>query len=399
MQKIYILRENEEDGVLLDALLAQGSEPDEGELCNPSCPRCFSETLLAYTCGEDFEVITWSQVDEQDAEEADGWYMVCSNFECEWEEQVERVTDPMDATIFDLESASFCLDEEWGLCSRSPEEQKDLINYIKELQQFRKARKLQAFLEEAEWRYKDSLKRIQKWLDRVPPGRMIEIALGEKVVTGTMLAATDAGCMLMSAGGEVVSVGAEAIHRYWPRRFDRWGPNESEEPPSTRPRLSLGPDSYVINSDFCRVVVAGHELVLQHVDRLGQYHVSCRDPEAARSLGLEQKAEGYWSGRFRRSAIQMRYDVTRMARVKGYWFKIMGENQNSARTVISTEDEEAAVALGLRQCVPLIFEEEGEPSLAQRTPRWQGSVPHGDVDQYTEVKSYYWPLPEVHTGS
>jgi hypothetical protein len=398
MRKVYIMRQNEEDGLLLDALIARGVEPDEGELCNPECPRCFSDTLLAYTEGNDYEVITWEELDEKDVAGADGWYLVCSNFECEWEEQVERVTAPMDAVIFNIESAGFTFDDEWGIGWGSAARQTELIEYIKELQQFRTNRKLRCFLQQAEWCLRETRERNQKWLHRVPPGRRVEISIEHEPVTGTFLAMTEEGCLFMQENGDVVTVEADTITNYWPRRFDQWGPAEDEALPSERTGATRPPDSFVrIDHTSGRVVVRGYELTFQYVDRLGQYHVDCRDPEAAQALGLEKRAENYWIGRFRRSDIQMRYDVDRMVKVRGYWFRVTGKTNSTGRTAISTEDAAAALALGLRQSKPHVWDDEGEPSLLQRTPHWSGSVPPEEVEEYTEVRSYYWPLPELHT--
>ena len=115
MRKIYIVRENEEDGRLLEALEAAGLSTDESDFSNPTCPRCGSSTLLAYTEGDAFELLTWYEVDASDGAKADAWFLVCSSFTCNYEEQVERVFDPMGAEIFDQDSAHGEFDEYSGI--------------------------------------------------------------------------------------------------------------------------------------------------------------------------------------------------------------------------------------------------------------------------------------------
>lgn len=402
MQKVYILRPNEEDGVLLDAMLAQGIEPDEYEFMNPECPRCSSSTLLAFAEDDGYEVITWSQLDEKDVAGAREWYMVCSNLECEWEEQVERVTNPMGATLFDLDDSSHLFDEECDLSGGSPARLKQVIAYLRQLQQSHSTRKLQAFLETAQWHCRQTGKSVQKWLRRVPAGRKVRITVnGDHQVKGTFLAATDQGCMLTLADGELVTIGAEAISYYYPRRFDQWGPDEAEDDQDLSAVLKRAHDAdqLITGTGFRqRVVVRGYELHFDQVDRFGQYLASTNDPVAAEALGMTQKYAHSWQGRFRRSDILMRYDVSKMVKVKGHWLTVAGYTDKNRHPYVRTEDPEAAEALGLRQQKPIIWEEEGEPSLEQKIPLWFGVVPRDLVEEEAEVKSWHWPLPELHTA-
>ena len=402
MQKVYIIRENEEDGVLLDAMLAQGIEPDECEFSNPECPCCSSSTLLAYVDDDGYEVMTWFYWEEKEIAGAREWYMVCSNFECDWEEQVERVTNPMGATLFDLQESHNCFDEEWDLGGGSPARQQQFVQYIKQLQQSHPTRKLQSMLEKAVWHYKDKVKSVQKWLQRVPAGRKVEITATEgNTVKGTFVAATNRGCLLMQASGELVNVEAQEIYSYYPRRFDQWGPDDQEvdRDIATVLKAADAADRLITGGSFRqRVVVRGFELDFDHVDRFGQYHVHTRDQRAGEALGLTQKYEGCWNGCFRRSDIAMRYDVNNMVKVKGYWVKVTGYTSKNRLPEVRTQDPEAAQALGLRPWKPIILDEEGEPDLDQRTPRWTGVVSRSLVEEEVEVKSYYWPLPELHTA-
>jgi hypothetical protein len=401
VQKVYILRANEEDGVLLDAMLAQGIEPDESEFSNPRCPRCSSSTLLAFTEGDDYEVMTWYELDEKDVAGADTWYMVCSHLECDWEEQVLRATHPMGATLFLLNQSFHLFDDQWSLGAGPPVRQKRLVAYINRLQTDRGARKLQAFVEECEWHYQEKMTSIRNWLRRVPAGRTVRIDMRNEQVKGTFLTAVDDGCMLMQDNGEVVTIDAETIYTYYPRRFDRWGPAEEEvqrDLQSVLHRAAAEPDSwYTICGMYQRVVVRGCELEFDHVDPFGRYNVHTRDRQVAEALGLKQQNDtSWWEGWFRRSEIEARYDVNEMVKVKGYWLEVSGITETNQLFAVSTEDPDAASALGLTLQTPLVFEEQGEPPLDQKTPRWYGNVHPNAVEEKAEAKSWYWPLPEVH---
>ncbi|HLN61363.1 MAG TPA: hypothetical protein VK464_07375 [Symbiobacteriaceae bacterium] len=398
MRKVYLLRENEEDGALLDAMEAAGLTPDESALCNPDCPRCSSETLLAYSEGDSYEVVTWDSIEEHAVAQADGWYLICTNFECEWEEQVERVKEPMGALIFDLSHSSFMVEEETGILTRSPLEQRELIAYLKELQQSRKHRKLQSFIEEAEWRYKDELTRIRRWLKRVPDGRLVEITVGADKFRGRLLATTDDGCMLaQESDGQIVAIAAESMDNYWPRRFDQYGPTE-EDVRNTLDRNPNEPREWItVHCGRGRVVVQGQVLTLRDVDRLGQYHVGTWDEAPAKALGLKQVAASYWEGRFRRSDITERYEVREMIKARGFWFAVSGHTSKN-HPHVSTEDPEAARAFGFKQVRHFLTDEEQSVSLWNTIPYWSGSIHPDEIEETCEVKAYYWPLPELQTA-
>ena len=398
MRKLYILRANEEDGMLVSALRAQGIELDELKFSNPVCPRCSNITLVACAVEGDYELYIWAEMDEEYAAEVDEWYLVCSNLECTWEERVERVTNPIGATLFDLESANLLFDEEVGVGCGSPGRQSALVSYIESLLPYRRtARKLESLLHEAKRGCQETAERVQKWLQRVPPGRMVQITTDDGQVKGCFLTATEHGCLLLGEVGELITVEADSINSYYPRRFDKWGPDEKEPLPDIKEalrRAESDPDALITicGGSYQRVVVRGFELEYQHVDRFGQYICSSRDPKAAEALALHQRHEHCWEGRFLRSDIAMRYDVNRMVRVRGYWVTHYGYT-NAKNLAVYTDDREAALALGLREQMPLIFEEEGEPSLSGRMPRWSGVVPRNQVEEAAEVKSWHWPLP------
>ncbi|HLN61358.1 MAG TPA: hypothetical protein VK464_07350 [Symbiobacteriaceae bacterium] len=400
MQTVYIIRENEEDGVLLDALLARGVDPDQVEGCNPTCPRCFSTTLLAFSEGDAYDVLTWFTLNEEDVAGADHWYLVCSNLECEWEEEVERVTNPFEATTtFDPETSSHWLDEHCNVSSGPPARQLRLIEYFKRLRQFYGTRKLEALQETAEWYYAHEMKQIRAWFERVPTGRTVEIRTGGETVKGTFLTASQNACMVMQENGELITVDAHTIYTFYPRRFDQWGPEEQAVQRTAKQsglkRLDATPDSLTIICGWSqRIVVRGYELEFEWVDRFGRYLGYTQDPHAAEALGLT--STGYqWEGTFRRSEIEARYDVTEMLKVKGYWVELSGYTNTNQLPEVMTEDPDAARALGLKLQKPLILDADEEPTLDQTTPRWYGVVQPDDVEERSEVKTWHWPLPEV----
>lgn len=398
MRKLYVLRANEEDGLLVSALRAQGIEPDESSFSNPECPVCSSITLLSLTVDDAYEVYIWAELDEDYAATADEWYLVCSNLQCTWEEQVERVTDPIGATLFDLGSASYGFDDEIGLGCGSPARQKRLIEYIESLQPYRRtSRKLGSLLNEAKEQCQAAVVRVHKWLQRVPPGRTVKITTDGGEVKGTFLTATGSGCMVLGRAGDLVVVEAQSISQYYPRRFDQWGPDEQETQLDYKEvfaRAKSDPDSIItfLGGIHQWIVVRGFSLEFHQVDRFGQYIASTRDPRTAEALALREIHEHYWEGRFLRSEIAMRYDVNRMIKVKGHWLNHYGYT-DARNPAVYTDDREVALDLGLKLQKPLVFEEEGEPGLTARTPRWHGVVQRHLVEEEAEVKSWHWPLP------
>ena len=146
-----MIQEEVEDDRVLDALLAGGIDPDELE--NPRCPLCNTDTLLAYVTGREYHVITWHYLsDEEVRMQPDAWYLICQEYACRYEEQVERVSAPDGAEIFDLLLASSVFDEESGLMS-PPADLAKLITYLKQELKRTQHRKLEAFLHLARWYY------------------------------------------------------------------------------------------------------------------------------------------------------------------------------------------------------------------------------------------------------
>lgn len=383
MQRVFILPDSEADGTCSGDLT---EIINLEEIENPRCPLCGAGTLLAYTEEGEYNVLTWyCLTDEDAAARPDAWYLICQELACTYEEQVERVHSPVGAVIFDQFMAHSEFDEETGLIDRHPAAMKELIAYLEELKQDQPHRKLDAFLDEARWRYEDELAQLHKWLERIPAGRKIELELD-----GTWIEAT---CMAVSAdtllvrtlpGGEVMGVNVEEIGGYLPRRFD------TVEQPKSETNLKNG-NWITVRPPLECVVVKGYHLRVDCVDRLGQYAVRTADPEAGKALGLKEKNQGYWTGYLRRSQIEARYDIRKMVKVKGHWVRVDGETM-AHWPHVCTEDPAAAAALGLGPVRSFWPDERETRPLVER---WSGVISPDDVEERDEVRIYLWPIPEL----
>ncbi|MFZ5815776.1 MAG: hypothetical protein ACOY93_10805 [Bacillota bacterium] len=382
----------EEGEEVLDALLEQGIDPDDIE--NPTCPRCFNQTLLAYREGEEYTLITWECLtEEDDAARPDAWYLVCQNLLCPYEEEIERALDPRGATPFELQYSHWALEDEIDLLGRNPSEMTKLIAYLERVKRTHPHWKLDCFLEEARWRREWDLKQIRKWLASIPPGRRIEFwAEGEDHKVKFYAATDDALLVENLSDGQMMVVRAEALQSYGPRQFDP----EGDKPPLEA--RNVDPDSWISLCGYREFVVAqGHHLHLYEVDRFSQFHVGTDDPLAAAALGLEPQGESYWRGKLRRSQIEARYEKRKMVKVKGYWVEVHGKTARTHSPSVSTEDAEVAAALGLKPCKRFWVvdpEEPGPPEIA----RWSGIIPSDQVEQWDEVCVYQWPIPEIKEG-
>lgn len=386
MRRIYILREDEEDGSVLDAIAAQGADPDD--LANPKCPMCGSNTLMAYGAEDEFAVLTWTDLDEESAAEADAWYLVCNHPACPFEEQVHRVRDPMGAELFDLREASMALDEDVGLTSRYPAATLRLINYLEQLNEKNPNRKLDCYIEEAQWHYDEHMAEVRAWMREIPVGYPISFSLGGKMVEATFLAATDEGLLVRTqSDGGLMAVQAEALYFYGPKNFDPDNPPTPQRPPD----FSSEEFITIIGPMEC-VVIRGFTLQLDLIDRLGQYHVSCQNPAAAAALGLKLEGKSYWTGRYRRSDVEARFDLHRLLKVRGHWVERWGEAGNG-NPAVHTEDPAAAEALGLPPERRFQSPDEDSPCPT----RWSGVVSWSDVEDWSESREYHWPASEAGT--
>lgn len=410
MRKVYIMRTNEEDGRLLDALIAAGLSTDESALENPVCPRCGCSTLLAFADDQQFEVVLWEQVDESDGADAHAWYLICSQFDCTYQEEIERVLDPMGAEIFDQSSAQAEFEEYSGIMDLHPVELMELIEDLRVVLATGQNRKLACMLEEAEWRYEESMEWRWAWIRRVPPGKRIRFSLFDsndegtaetEEIEGTFVSATDDGFLILREPDEALMlVRAQELDSFLPHQ-----PDKQELPKPLRERIAevLSPASSDGESRSPRlihgiprlqwVVIRGHHLRFDSVNRLGQYKVRCWDPVAAEALSLTPVGKRYWEGLFRRSELEARYDLKRMIKTKGHWVDVVGYMGEEKSPYVRTEDPEVAAALGLQEQKPL-YPPETEEAIQKYRRSWSGDVAENDIEDRQEVKLYHWPLPE-----
>ncbi|MFZ5828426.1 MAG: hypothetical protein ACOY94_29335 [Bacillota bacterium] len=386
MRKIYILS-HEEDGRVGEVILDQGLDPDTLE--NPVCPRCGSETLLAYAHDDDYTVVTWDSLAEEEEEATpDAWYLICQDFHCPYEEQVERVHDPGEAELFDLHRSSWVFEEETVPTGGHPAGLKELIAYLEEVRETHPHRKLDALLDDAHWCYNEAMNRIRRWVKQVPLGRKIHLGLYTDAIKATFIMATEERILVQTLPeGEMVGIGLEEISAFRPLSF-----LDDDEP--KQPQWPLPPDSVIsIFPSREYIVVRSFHLRLSEVDRFGLFHISSEDPAAARVLGLKPESEGYWRGHFGRRDIESRYAKKRMVRAKGYWFEVYGETNHSRSPAVFTENPAAAAALGLRPWPrrPGDPEPDQEPGIQ----RWNGVIPIEQVEERDEVTVYLWPIPEL----
>lgn len=381
MRKVYILRENEEDGAVLDAL--GGADPEEVE--NPRCPECGGSTLLAYAEGEDYCVLTWCSLTEVDKTATpDAWYLVCQDFDCPYEEQVERADHPAGAELFNLDTADMEFDEEYGLVTGEPAYMLMLIKSLEEAKKANPHRKLDDHLDEARWRYEEGMKAVREWVQRIPQGRKIQFWACSEMRNALFITATDEMMLVrMLPEGEMVGVRLDTLRGYGPPKF-----RPEESVPEAEQEKGLG---FVLVTGWSEyVVVKGYHLRLFDVDRFGQYRVWADEPEVIEALGLETGMnKGH--GRFRSSDIQERYTVSRMVKVKGHWVRVQGEVQRSGHLAVMTENPDIASALGLK----LVKYEWEEGSCREMVPRYTGSISPEEVEATEDVRTYSWPIPEL----
>ncbi len=313
MRKIYILTDDENNEAVLDALEARGIE-DPDELENPRCPLCGSDTLLAYSEDDEYTVLTWHSLSERERHACpDAWFLICQEFTCTYEEQVEHVLDPAGAEIFDLDYSHRTFDEYAGIISRRPSDMKELITFLDGLRRQQPQRKLDDLLDEAQWRYEDEMRKIRTWIHRIPTSRRISFDTDNQHVTATFVAAAgDTILVRTEPKSEMVAVKAEDIWHYSPRHF----PAGEPDPPREKER-DLSRMIWAVSSREY-VVVDGYPLVLHGLERFGLYYVSTTDPNAASAVGLKEHGQNCWTGLIRRSRVQGRYISRKMLRVRGY---------------------------------------------------------------------------------
>ncbi|HEY3368173.1 MAG TPA: hypothetical protein VGK74_24235 [Symbiobacteriaceae bacterium] len=385
MKQVYILRTNEEDGVLLDALLAEGPANDE-DPANPTCPRCGSDTMLVYLWDDDEYAILTDRVgtEPDDEIETDEWFLTCQNANCTYEEAVERVLNPTGPILFDPEWIFHQLDEAYALYSRNLPGMERLIAALQERIKRIRTRNVAALLSEARWRVEGQLTDAREWLARLAPNAEIVLNYDDKRTEARVLAVTDDGALVLTKAGEMLAAPLRLLTR------DQVGLKEEDE----QEPFDRDPDCLIDCSGFGQyVVVRGQRLEHQYVDRLGQFHVGCRNAESAAILGLDKVVEGYWEGRFRRSDIEAHYDARVTVRVNGHWLWLDGRTGQRKLPWVTTSDPEIAAALGLKKMPEWHYE--GAPTPTVSVPRYSGVLTWEQVEEQGEERTYHWPLPSA----
>ncbi len=382
MRRIYFLNREQESERVLDAILAQGLDPEQIE--NPTCPLCGAETLPAYLDDGEFTVVLRDRLDEDGVET---WYLVCQELDCPYEEQVERTLEPEGAIFFEVQDAAREFVQEMDLYRGAPAEQMDLITWLRQVVHEFPYRRNQDLLDKAERHYRGQLKRIRRWVGKREYGQRIGLHVNGEWHDGLFFAATENAVMMRTQpGDELVTVPVERIgcHRI---------PVREEKPISLKE--ALADRDRAVSAVGCTeyVVIRGHRVEVEEVDRFGVFHVRCWEAPVAEALSLTQKAENYWEGEFRRHEIDQRYEARRVARVKGHWVEATGETEVTKSPLVSTEDPVVAEALGLKESLRWYIYHEEPPHL---TPRhWSGIIPLDQVEAFDEVRIYLWPLPEA----
>ncbi len=387
MRRIYFLDQKQESERVLDAILAQGLDPNWIE--NPTCPLCGTHTLLAYREDDEFTVVLWERLDE-DEEGVDAWYLVCQELGCPYEEQVERTFEPEGALFFELQEAVWQFGQEVGIYQNAPADQMEMITWLRQVVEEFPSRRNQDLLAKAERHYRNRLKRIRHWVGKRQNGERIGLHVNGAWHDGVFFAATDHAVMMLTRpGGELVVMPMEKIgsHRL---------PVRDEEPISLEDALA-DQDSWTTGVGYTEyVVIRGHRVVLERADRFGLFHVHCCEAPVAEALNLTQKGENYWEGTFRRHEIEQRYEARCVVKVKGHWVQATGETVVTRSPLVSTEDPVVAEALGLKESLRWYIYHEEPPHLTPR--RWSGIIPRDQVEAFDEVRVYLWPIPEAHVS-
>jgi len=385
VRRVYILREEDESDQALDEVLAQGLDPDWIE--NPTCPLCGGHTLLATEEDGEFDLLTWyCLVNEEEYAQVDAWYLVCQRIECPYEERVERTLDPTGALIFDMLPASHQVDEDLDLSRETINEQLALIAALKEAEADFPFRKNHEYRLKAEFHLRQMRKWLKKWIAQRHSGERIRLIVGGKRITGRFFSQSEKGLLChVGRNKQLVAISLSDID-------DFSLPDYEKEKRQMLKNLDL--DSFVtLHRTPEYVVVQGHHLLSSQVDRFGRHTAYTFDPAAAAALGFEPHGETAWRGMIRRGQVEARYEVRTLVKIKGYWVKKIGENGKNWPDV-TTEDPEAAIAIGMKLVEGPTRDEGREPDQSQ-VPRWSALVPLEWVEDSEEVRIYHWPIPEL----
>lgn len=378
MRKVYLLRDEEQDGTVLDALIAMGLPPSEESVENPACPVCGAPLLVACQNGREFDVLIWESLGEDCEPDAAGaWFLVCSDLTCEHEEQVQRSADPAGAVLYDLRAAHEALDESIGLFCMFPPVVREVVGELEQLYHSHPSRKLLSILDEARDQLKFASADLQKRVAALPCGARISVDVGDEQCCGTLLTATDTHLLVTGQEGELVAINLEGVHTVSTHR---------------EPTNLTGGDWVAVEGATEWVVIRGQHVRLDWVDRLGAYKVSTGDQAVAEALGLQARGQGCWSGNFRRSDVEAKYVARKLARVAGQWVQVTGYRTRDRCPNVRTDDPGVAARLGLKP--------QREPQASQPEAEWpvshyNGVVPSDWVEEQTVERVYAWPIPEA----
>lgn len=379
MRRLYILDDEEFD----EEFDSPKYDDSDGYIDNPTCPRCGRELLLAYTEGAEFEVITWYCL--LGDEPAETWWLVCGNFNCDYEEQVELVKKPAGATLYDVDTASHDFGAETGFDELSPTGQLEMKAWLQYIHAAIPNRKLPSLIDTLQWQYDQHVEQLQEWLPTVPAGRKIEFTHGGNHLAGYLVSFNDKEMVVRDADSDNVGTfPLEQVAFFGPRYF--------RDEPEEKPADDDGARHFIMIASMERCVVRGHHLHLDSVDRFGRHHVRTWDEAVGLALGMKHLSGTCYEAIYRRDEVEGRYDLRRLVKVAGHWLEWMGRTDRDDITAVKTDDPAVARELGFRAERALWPNEDGtwpEPT------RWYGFVADEQIEEREEHPVWYWPFPEA----
>lgn len=374
LRRLYLLSDHE----FAEDFEGMGLDPESDSIDPPACPLCGRELLAAYQEEGEMYILYEDALQEGEALGAEAWHLVCGNFECPYEEQVERVFRPAGALLYDLRTAIWDFGEATGFFHSEPRVLRELLEHMQACQANRPQRKLLAHVAELQFQYEYALKERRDWLARLPRGQQVEFTTAEGRVEGTLLGA-EPDAILVGAGAGTVRVALERIQFFSPRYPE-------PESPGALPPDHPGFKHLVLVTDNERIVVRGHHLVVEEVDRFGRFHVSTRDPLAGVELPMKHLGHRY-AGVFLPRDVEERYEIHRMVQVRCHWLEVTGPTTDDQVLAVRSHDPVAAAALALR------LYRSPRPGLA--ATGWHGFVTRNQVQAEEAHYLHIWPIPEV----
>lgn len=382
MRRLYILSDEEFD----EEFESDKYDHAAGQVENPTCPRCGRELLVAFVAEGDMEVLADYCLFGDEVQVAESWYLVCGNFNCLYEEEVEFVREPAGAVLFDMNEAASLFGEETGFGEMCPAGNRELVEELAELYADSGNRKLPSLIDDLQWQSDEHLRQLREWLVRVPAGRTIEIHLDGTRWEGYIVLYSDSHLLLRPKGAsEALAFALEEISFFGPRYF-------RDEPEPEAPEAGTEMAHMIVLSGRERCVVKGHHLHLDQVDRFGRHHCRTWDAAVGQALGMKHLGDTCYQGVFRRTEVQGRYDLRRIVRVAGHWVEWFGPTATGDALAVKTVDPEIARALDLKPWQAWLPNADGTwpPS-----PFWYGFVSLESVEAQEEHPVWLRPIPEA----